>query len=444
MSVATGVKPGRLGKVRVYFRPRIFTMLLLGFSSGLPFLLTGNTLGYWLRDEGTSLTAIGFLSWVGIAYSLKPLYAPIMDRSDVPLFGRLGRRRGWMLIAQILVCAGLIAMSVVGPHSGLALLGACALVVAFSSSAQDIVIDAWRIEVANNPDELGVLSSAYQFGYRAAFLLTDSLILIPAGHIGWPFAYGMMAILMTVGILATLKATEPKRPAMPSHDAVLPLWTARGFFDAVVGPFKAFFKTHGWMALLMLLMISLYQVPNYFRGPMLNPFYHDLGLSKDVVGELRATVGLFFTFLGITAGGLSSARFGYFRTLIAGAVMQAIGITSFALMAYYGYNILTFSSIMAADDFAIGFAGVALVTYMSSLTSIGYTATQYALLSSTYAYLGKILKGTSGALVDYLSQHGQTLMSAYGIFFIISGAIGIPGVILCILLGRMQKAARAA
>src|SRR5437879_587104 len=151
---------GRLDKMRVYFRPRTLTMLLLGFSSGMPFYLTGNTLGYWLRDEGTSLTAIGFLSWVGIAYSLKPLYAPVIDRSDLPLFGRLGRRRGWMLVTQLCVCLGLVGMSVIGPHGGLTLLGTCALIVAFSSSTQDIVVDAWRIEVADNGDELGLLSSA--------------------------------------------------------------------------------------------------------------------------------------------------------------------------------------------------------------------------------------------------------------------------------------------
>src|SRR5215467_3550057 len=211
MSIATDVKTGRLEKVRVYFRPRVFTMLLLGFSSGLPFLLTGDTLGYWLRDEGTSLTAIGFLSWVGIAYSLKPFYAPIIDRSDVPLLGRLGRRRGWMLLTQLFVCLGLIAMSVIGPHGGLTLLGAAALLVAFASSSQDIVVDAWRIEVADNGDELGLLSSAYQFGYRIAIIVTESLILIAAGHFGWQMSYSAMGALMIIGILATFKATEPRR-----------------------------------------------------------------------------------------------------------------------------------------------------------------------------------------------------------------------------------------
>ena len=169
------------------------------------------------------------------------------------------------------------------------------------------------------------------------------------------------------------------------------------------------------------------------------PFYHDLGLSKDVVGGVRASVGLVFALLGIAAGGLSSARLGYFKTLIAGAAVQAIAISAYSIMAFYGPDIRTFSAIMAADDFALGFAGVALVTYMSSLTSLGYTATQYALLSSAYVYLGKILKGTSGAMVDYLSHHGHTLMGAYGIFFIGAGAIGVPGLILCIVLARVQK-----
>src|SRR6185295_9163214 len=337
-----------------------------GFSSGLPFFLSANTLGYWLRDEGTSLTAIGFLSWVGLAYTFKPLWAPIIDRVDAPIFGGLGRRRGWMMLTQILICLGLIAMSLVGPQGGLALLGAFALLVAFSSSTQDIVVDAWRIEAAENPDELGLLSSAYQLGYRFAVLISDSVILIAAAHLGWPISYDVMAGLMVVGLVATWKATEPKRieAGMVTGKLELPLWTARGFFDAVVGPFLVFFRTHGWMALLMLTMISLYRLPDFIRGPLTNPFYVDVGLSKDVVGGVRATIGFTFTLLGIAAGGLSAARFGYFRTLIAGAVFQSVGISSFAVLAYYGADIGSFSVVMALDDFGIAFSGVALVTYM--------------------------------------------------------------------------------
>ena len=441
MSVAEGIKGNGLSKLLVYFKPRIATMLLLGFSSGLPFFLTGNTLGYWLRDEGTSLTAIGFLSWVGFAYTLKPLWAPIIDRVDAPLLGRFGRRRGWMLLAQIFVFLGLTAMSLVGPQGGLLLLGACALVVAFASSTQDIVVDAWRIEIAADPEELGPLSSAYQLGYRFAVLISDSVILIAAAHLGWPMSYGVMAALMLIGVLAALKATEPKRAdaVMAEKSAALPLWTLRGFWDAVIGPFIVFFRTHGWMALLMLAMISLYRLPDFIRGPLVNPFYHDVGLEKDVVGGVRSTIGFAFTLLGIAAGGFSVARLGHFKSLIIGAVFQSLGISAFALLAYYGAEITRFSMVMALDDFSIAFAGVALVVYMSSLTSLGYTATQYALLSATYAYLGKLLKGPSGALFEYLSGHGYTLMESYGMFFIGAGAIGIPALILCLLLAHLQS-----
>ncbi len=167
-------------------QPKVAVMLMLGFSSGLPFLLTGNTLGYWLRDEGTTLQAIGFLSWVGLAYSVKFLWAPLIDRIDAPVFGRFGRRRGWMIVSQLLVAVGLLALSAVGLKAGLPFVGALAVLVAFSSSTQDIVVDAWRIEAATDSDELGLLSAAYQLGYRGALLVTDSLILISASRLGWP------------------------------------------------------------------------------------------------------------------------------------------------------------------------------------------------------------------------------------------------------------------
>ena len=186
-------------------------MLMMGFSSGLPFLLTGNTLGYWMRDEGTTLAAIGFLSWVGLAYSLKFLWAPLIDRLDAPVFGRSGRRRGWMIVTQFLVAVGLLGLSVIGLKAGLAALGTLALIVAFASSTQDIVVDAWRIEAADDSDELGLLSAAYQLGYRFALLITEALILIVANHWGWPIAYAAMAALMAVGLCASFVAVEPVR-----------------------------------------------------------------------------------------------------------------------------------------------------------------------------------------------------------------------------------------
>ena len=421
-------------------QPKVAVMLMLGFSSGLPFFLSGNTLGYWLRDAGTTLATIGFLSWVGLAYSLKFLWAPVIDRVDAPVFGRLGRRRGWMIASQIFVAFGLAALSAIGLRAGLGAVGVFALVVAFSSSTQDIVVDAWRIEAASDSDELGLLSSAYQLGYRGALLVTDALILISANHVGWRISYAAMAAMMAVGVCASLVAVEPARAAQAfaSNADAAPLWSGRGFFDAVIGPFTQFFRMYGWLALLMLAMISFYQLPEFVMGPMANPFYHDLGLSKDAVGAVRGSIGLVASLVGIAAGGFSTLRFGYLRTLIAGVFIKILVIANFATLAHTGPDLRVFGAVMFADNFGIGFAGVALVTYMSSLTSIGYTATQYALLSSAYTYVGKFAKGFSGVMVERLAV-GRPLLEAYGLFFVGAGLLGVPALVLCVILLRAAR-----
>jgi len=432
-----------------YLRPKTLAMLLLGFSSGLPFYLVGNTLGYWLREEHTSLTAIGFLSWVGIAYSLKFLWAPLIDRVDLPLFGRLGHRRGWIMFSQIVVGLALCAMGVTGTKAGLGRLGAFALVVAFAAATQDIVVDAWRIESADDGEEQGLLASAYQFSYRLALLATDSVILIVAATVGWRMSYSIYGACMAVGVMATWFAKEPGcADAVTNgkrHDAQI--WTPRGFFDAIVGPFIAFFRAHGWLALVMLAAISLYRLPDFIMGPMANPYYHDIGLAKQTVGAVRGSIGLIATFAGIAAGGFCSLKLGYMRALIIGGILQAAATAAFATLAFAGVSLRLFALVMAGDNFSLSFAGVALVAYMSSLTNLGYTATQYALLSSTYAWLGKILKGFSGAAVENLSAtHG--LIHAYGIFFIACGLTGVPAVLLFAALnywhGRKQPAPVAA
>ncbi|HEV2196800.1 MAG TPA: MFS transporter [Candidatus Acidoferrum sp.] len=423
-----------------YLRPKTVTMLLLGFSSGLPFYLVGNTFGYWLRDEHTSLTAIGFLSWVGLAYSLKFLWAPLIDRVDLPLFKRLGHRRGWMMFSQIAVGLAMVAMGGTGTKAGLGRLGALALIVAFAAATQDIVVDAWRIESADDGEEQGLLASAYQFSYRVALLATDSIILIVAATVGWRMSYSIYGAAMAIGVIATWFAKEPGRADAVTDEKKreAQLWTPRGFFDAVVGPFIAFFRAHGWLALVMLAAISLYRIPDFMMGPMAGPYYIALGLTKQTVGAVRGSFGLIATFCGIAAGGFCSLKLGYMRALIIGGILQATATAAFATLAYAGLSLRLFVLVMVGDNFSLSFAGVALVAYMSSLTSLGYTATQYALLSSTYAWLGKILKGFSGAVVQSLSAT-HVLTHAFGIFFIACGLTGVPAILLFAALGYWHK-----
>jgi hypothetical protein len=211
-------------------------------------------------------------------------------------------------------------------------------------------------------------------------------------------------------------------------------------FDAFLGPLIEFFRHHGWFALVMLLMISVYRLPEFVIGPVAGPFYADLGLSKDVVGGVRASVGMIASFVGIAVGGVMVATIGFKRSLVIGAILQGLGVASFALLAFNGPSIGLFSFAMAADNFCYALAGVVLITYMSSLTSVGYTATQYALLSSIYTLFGKFLKGFSGAVVDGFQQSGRTLMESYGLFYIGAGLIAAPALILClVILARQQK-----
>lgn len=442
-------QPGWRAVLTGLSNPRVAIMLALGFSAGLPFLLTGNTLGAWLREEGTTLTAIGFIGWVGFAYSFKFLWAPILDRVTLPGIGGLGKRRSWILIAQILVALGLIGMVFVGPQAGLVLFGALALVVAFASATQDIAIDAWRIEAAQSDEELALLSAAYQLGYRVSLLITNALIFIVAANIGWELSYSAMAALMLVGMAAALLAAEPsaQTSAVAQSAGALkteaPLWTARGLYQAIIGPFEAFLRTHGGKAVLLLVAVSLYRMPDFVMGPMVNPFYLDVGISREEIGGVRATIGLIATSIGVAAGGLAAFRLGFTKTLILGAFLAPASNLGYTYMAVAGGELHNFALALFLENFSEGFAGTALIAWMSSLTSFGYAATQYALLSSFYTIIGKFLKGFSGAAVDGMAPV-IGLIPAYGTFFALTAAIGIPSVIISIWAARAHGAAREA
>lgn len=435
-------EPGQWRAVLRGLRQRkLLAMLLLGFSSGIPLYLVGNTLGFWMRENGVDLTTIGFLSWVGVAYSMKFLWAPLVDGRDAPLLGRwLGRRRGWMLLSQGLVALALVGMAWVGPGAGtlvivgvaverLLVFGGLALAVAFASATQDIVIDAWRIESADAPEQQGLLTSTATLGYRGALLVTDALILILAAQVGWRLSYAAMAAMMLVGMLATALAREP---AAPAAGAPAP---RRRPDAAVIGPFVAFFRDHGRFASVMLAAIALYRLPDFLLGPMANPFYADLGIDKEVVGAVRGSVGLVATVAGVALAGLASLRLGVMPTLLLGALLGPGSNLAFSLLALHGGGPGAFSAAMAIDNLCNGFAGVALIGYMSQLTHAGFTATQYALLSSFYALPGKVLKGLSGKAIDLLHA-GYTLLDAYALFFLGTAVLGLPALLLCLWLWR--------
>ncbi|HEY1751729.1 MAG TPA: MFS transporter [Caulobacteraceae bacterium] len=429
-------------------RPRVALMLVMGVSSGLPFMLIGNTLGFWLADDGIKLAAIGLVAWVGMTYTVKFIWGALVDRIKAPLIGRMGRRRSWMLIAQVVAGGGLIGMGFVDPRTHLGWLVAMAIVAAVGAATQDTAMDAWRIEIAADADELGLLTAAYTFGYKFALILTEAVILMVAKRVGWPISYMIYGAAIGVGVIAVLLAKEPA-----AADAVM---EAKGedakrhplaaVWDAVVGPLVAFFRGHGVaMAALMLLMITFYHLCDYMRGPMINPYYSALHLDKDTIAWTRLALGTPAGFIGVVLGGLSSIRLGNHPTLIVGAVLQPIAVAAFAPLGFHGgdYALVTlgglkitaFQAAMTFDPIAMGYAGVALVAYMSTLTSLGYTATQYALLTSALALTGKFLKGFSGAIVDALHQ-GRPLLAAFADFYLLAAALGLPAILLCLVLAR--------
>ncbi len=424
--------------------PRVVAMLALGFAAGLPFMLTGNTLGAWLRSEDTDLAAIGFLSWVGLAYSFKFVWAPALDSFKIPLIGRLGKRRSWIILAQLGVITGLFAMSLIGPEGGLVLFGIFALVVAFSSATQDIAIDAWRIEISRSAEELGLMSAAYQLGYRAAILITNAFIFNIAARTGWEFSYVLMAVLMMAGVAAAFFAAEPSSETSAVatvHGSARPAalkWTPRRLYEFLINPFVVFFKQHGNKALLLLVAISLYRLPDFIMGPMVNPFYQDLGLSNDAIGAMRAGVGLWATIAGVAAAGFCVVRLGFVPTLVLGAFLAPASNLGLTFMATQGPELSAFAVALSMENFSEGFSGTALIAWMSSLTTFGYAATQYALLSSFYTILGKILKGLSGVAVNELETMFG-LIPAYGVFFACTAAIGIPSILVAMWAGRVHE-----
>jgi PAT family beta-lactamase induction signal transducer AmpG len=390
---------------------RIALMLPLGFSSGLPFLLVFSTLSAWLREAGISRTEIGMLSWVALAYSFKFLWAPIVDRYDVPgLSALLGRRRGWMALSQIVVALGLVGIASSDPQTSLYL-------VAFASATQDVVVDGWRIDVAAT-ERQGMMAASYQLGYRLALICAGAGALYIAEFVNWRSAYIAMAVLMGVGLVGTLLAPRGNESTVRER---LP------FTAAITEPLADLFRRKGLILIPILALIACFRLPDFVAGVMANPLYIDLGFSKTDIADVSKLYGIWVGIAGAFAGGLALTRLGLWWTLLIGAVIAASSNLMFAWLAFEGADKLLFILSISIDNFASGFAGSALIAYMSGLTSPGFAATQYALLSSLYALPGKLIGGASGAVVD-----------AYGypLLFTATASIGIPLVILCFVVRR--------
>jgi PAT family beta-lactamase induction signal transducer AmpG len=436
-----------LNALLVYAQPRMLSMLALGFSSGLPFMLIYSTLSAWLRQSGIERATIGMLSWVALVYSLKFVWAPVVDRLRLPLIGALlGQRRSWMLLAQAGIASALLALAVSDPRTQIAHMALLALLLAFAAATQDVAIDAWRIESAPVREQ-GAMAAAYQLGYRLAILVGQAGALWLAEDLGWHRSYSTMAALVGIGVLATLLVREPERVAplvsvlteqrvvtWLARRAHWPQWLRHAgawILGAVLCPVLDFFARYGVpLGVLIFAFIGTYRLTDYTMGSMANPFYLDLHFTLKQIAAVAKLYGTVLSVVGILVGGMAVARWGRTRSLVLGSVLVIISNICYAILAARGEPSLAgLAGVISLDNFAQGVHGTALIAFMSSLTSASYTATQYAVLSSLYALPGKLLMGTSGIVVDHIG---------YPPFFLYTACLSLPALVLLYLLSRRR------
>lgn len=452
---APGSTPGQRRDWRdaltIYGKPRVVAMAFLGFSAGLPFLLVFSTLSAWLTQEGVSRTTIGFFSWIGVMYSIKVFWAPVVDRFPLPLLGRaLGRRRAWMLLAQIGLMSGLVLMATTDPSANLAAIAWFGLLVAFSSATQDVAIDAWRIEAVETSIQ-GAMAAAYQAGYRIALLTAGAGAFYIASGSSWPTAYFVMAALVGVGMITTLLVSEPEASARASilpqepwvaehleRHRLSPAWLHAAYawlLGAVVCPLADFFVRYGKAALAILLFVSVFRVTDITLGVMANPFYLDMDYSLEEIASVTKVFGLIMTLGGAALGGVLVVRYGILRPLLASAILAALTNLVFAWLATRNDpGMVSLALTVSADNLSGGMAGSAFIAYLSSLTNTQYTATQYALFSSLMTLPGKFIGGFSGWVVDNFG---------YVWFFSYTALAGIPAVLLALWLFRLHRDRRS-
>ena len=410
-------------------------MYFLGFSAGLPLLLVLGTLGFWLREAGIDRSTIGYLSWVALFYAGKWLWAPLVDRVPILfLTKRLGRRRSWLLFAQALIIFGLIGMATTDPKQNLEPIVWFALLVAFGSATQDIALDAFRIESAKAQYQ-AALAASYQTGYRLAMIWAGAGALWLAARAetttgvylaeAWQFAYLCMALSIGVGVVTTLLSPEPQSVLLPKARSA-----GQWLQQTLIQPFADFIGRYRWQAFLILGLIAIYRISDVVMGIMANPFYVDMGYTKDEVAAITKVFGVIMTLLGAFLGGLLTMRFGVMRVLFLGGVLSAASNLLFAWLSTRGHDLNGLVWVISADNLSSGIASAAFIAYLSSLTNVQYSATHYALFSSMMLLLPKWFAGFSGVYVDTFG---------YEHFFIATSLIGIPVLILITLAIRFEK-----
>ena len=400
---------------------KLLTMFLLGFSAGLPLLLVFTTLSAWLRDENIVRSTIGFFGWVTIFYGLKFLWAPLIDSIKLPLIHNiLGKRRSWLLLTQLLICLFLYLLATISPTGdSLVAFAICALFVSFFSASQDIVVDAYRIEIA--PIELqGILTAGYQFGYRVAILVSGAGALYIADSYTWEISYKIMSSLMLIGIITTLMSSEPDEHRLKVDNS-------SNLIAAVFwAPIRDFFSRYK-NAILILIFIGVYRLSDLSMAVMANPFYLDIGFTLSEIATVTKVFGIAMTLIGAFIGGIIILRYGVSKPLFYGSIMIASTTLMFVVQSIFGNDMNLFILTIALDNFTGGFAGTVFIAYLSSLTDPKYTATQYALFSSLMLVPGKFLSGFSGLVVDSFG---------YLELFLISASLGIPAIIISYYLNN--------
>lgn len=408
-----------------YLQEKVVVIFALGFSGGLPFPLVYSTLTYWLNEADIEKSTITTFAWVGFAYAFKFLWSPLVDRLHLPILTRaLGRRRAWLLLSQVLIGLSIATLSVMDPAQAIGAFAFVAVAVAVSSATQDMAIDAYRIECAEEHMQ-GLLAAAYQYGYRIAMIVGGAGALYIADFMSWTIAYQAMAACMVVGVATTLLCREPVVPEAAGDGRIFDEGFGRWFVASVVTPFVDFFRRYGVFALTMLAFIALYRISDYVLGILANPFYDDIGFTKSEVASVAKLYGLWIALVGIAGGGVAVLKLGPAKSLILSATLIAVTNLFFVYLAYAGPDIPALILTISFDNFAQGFSGTVFIAYLSSLTNVSFTATQYALFSSLSVFVGKFVAKFSGNVQEALGYPG---------FFMYAAATGIPSIILAIVV----------